>query len=304
MTSTTTTSRDATTRPDPTPSECNESHLGSRTNTPPSPRTPHRQPGSPPLRGLGTSSFAQGLFREWDRLERDRSLDGRVRAWNLPGAPDTVSAALVACGYGGDRTDDATDATLAELVRIAAGDDLAARIVLQRILPGVVSIARRRSRMFGGGLDGVLHELVGCVWLLTRTFPVERRPRRIAANLLRDAEYEAFHRPRRKVATQREIATGGLDDLSRSPDAVRGAVDPVGRWLEDPRRELSELLGIARRGGLGDDDVDLLDALGSGRSVTEIATGLGISDRAVRARRSGAVERLRQVTQNRRSDAA
>lgn len=264
------------------------------------PSTRHRRPRSWSV----PSTFAQGLFREWERLERDRTLDPRVQSWNLPGVPLTITDVLTQCGYGGDRHDDTTDATLAKVVELARDDDLATRVVLQRVLPGVVSIARRRSRMFGNSMDSVLHELVGCVWLLTRRFPVDRRPRRIAANLLRDAEYEAFHRPRRKVAAQREIATGGLDDLSRAPDAVRGAVDPVGRWLDDPRRELAELLGRARRAGLGAEDLELLDALGSGRSVNELAAGLGISDRAVRARRSNAVERLREVTARPRIDAA
>ena len=65
---------------------------------------------------------------------------------------------------------------------VAARDDaLAARIVLQRILPALAGLARRGAGTWADRQD-LLDELVANAWLRIRSYPVERRPHRVAAN--------------------------------------------------------------------------------------------------------------------------
>jgi len=73
------------------------------------------------------------------------------------------------------------DPWLTRLIAAAqAGDDLAGRCVVQAVLGRLVTMTRRDSRL---GVD----ELVGALWLRIRSYPLARRPRAIASNLVLDA---------------------------------------------------------------------------------------------------------------------
>lgn len=247
---------------------------------------------SPPLRGAVATdrTSAQFLFAEWDQLRGEPRSVRRARSWDLPGEPPhDLDEVLRRAGYSGDRHCDDADRYLYGLVRIAATDDLAARVVLQRILPGLVAAARRRGRVQAEGQRRVFDELLATSWVLIRTFPVERRTRRIAANLLRDAEYHTYVRAQRLRARALEVLT---DELHRSPS---DDLDPGRLVVEDPRRELTELLDQLTAAGLAPDDVALLRALGEGESVHSVAGRLRVSDRAVRARRARVIERVRAL---------
>ena len=78
------------------------------------------------------------------------------------------------------------DPWLAQLIAAAqGGDELAGRCVVQAVLGRLVAMARRDSRL---GVD----ELVGALWLRVRSYPLERRPRAIASNLVLDARKDAL----------------------------------------------------------------------------------------------------------------
>ena len=78
------------------------------------------------------------------------------------------------------------DPWLARLIAATqAGDDLAGRCVVQAVLGRLVAMTRRDSRL---GVD----ELVGALWLRIRSYPLERRPRAIASNLVLDARKDAL----------------------------------------------------------------------------------------------------------------
>jgi DNA-directed RNA polymerase specialized sigma24 family protein len=78
------------------------------------------------------------------------------------------------------------DPWLTQLIAAAqGGDGLAGRCVVQAVLGRLVAIARRDSR-----LD--VDQLVGALWLRILAYPLERRPRAIATNLVLDARKDAL----------------------------------------------------------------------------------------------------------------
>ncbi len=80
---------------------------------------------------------------------------------------------------------DAENEILAALLRQAVSDPLAARLVLQALLPGLKALARR-ILLEASERDEVWSALLAYCWERIRSYPLERRPRRIAANLLLD----------------------------------------------------------------------------------------------------------------------
>jgi hypothetical protein len=243
------------------------------------------------------------LALEWRRLTVTRTELMRVRAWHLPGGEvQTLDDVLERSGYRPDpgspaaralrrpataTSDEAVDAYLLRLLQLAKTEPLAARIVLQRILPALSGLARRHS----AGRDqqlALLDDLVANAWSIIRAFPVERRTRRIAANLVRDIGFETLVRPRRR--RQADETPTATDQLDRAD--VR-AVDPL--------IELSEVLRAAHhRGVVSDEDVQLIGELIRRGRADLVAADRGVTPRTVRNHRDAAVHRLRNFV----SDAA
>ena len=115
---------------------------------------------------------------------------------------------LAACGFGVAHTASRNEA-LARLVTIARQDDLAARVVVQRLLPGLLGIARRRRAFEREAFD----ELLGAAWLTIRQARTAGREH-LAAGLVRDAAYRAFTAPGPPVVGDR--------GRRRPPNARRG----------------------------------------------------------------------------------
>jgi hypothetical protein len=127
------------------------------------------------------------LDQEWRRLRRDRAAAATLRevcavagdAGSLADVEDYVRAA---------GPEDA-DAVLLALVRRAVdGHDLAARTLLQLLLPGTRNLARRWWAI--GDHDERAAAAVTAVYQRIKRYPVERRPGRVAANVLMDAARE------------------------------------------------------------------------------------------------------------------
>lgn len=213
----------------------------------------------------------------------------RWRADPRLNAPD-LNTLLAAAGAGGTAGGAEADDVLGRLVRRAPGDTVAARTVLQRVLPGLIAAARRRAGAEKIVVGSLLDELVATAWTVIVTYPVERRPAKFAVNIVRDSEYLAFVRARRLRHVIEEL----------SGDALTGGRAPScgadGR-REDEAPNASEtvdvMLARAEAYGLGGDDLRLLRALYlDGRAVDEVADEHAIGARALRYRRSAAVDRL------------
>jgi hypothetical protein len=246
---------------------------------------------------------ATRLWLDWDVLARSRSNVRRVNSWELPG--DVVrhlDEVLTRAGYGQSVTDDGCDHYLSLLTAVAHRDELACRVVVQRILPGLIAIAIRRGRIVVEGPSFALDQLVSSAWMVIRRYPIDRRPRRVAANLLRDIEYQSFVREARTKRSRTEIAAdtwtiiNGETLSATRGQPVRGASVPI--TDDDPvatASEMSNLLHDLERLGLREMDRAAIEEMLSGRLSPDSAKMAGISARALRDRRAAAIKRSQEL---------
>jgi DNA-binding CsgD family transcriptional regulator len=238
-----------------------------------------------------TRSLLVRLTREWQALTSRPEVLHRAATWDLGVPFESLDDLVAATGFRSERTSPAvvdgaeSNAVLGRLLLVARRDDVAARVVLQRMLPGIVTAARRWARRCEGA-DPVA-ELLAAAWPVIRTYPVERRPQHLAAQLLRDTEYHAFIRPRRR-ATPEDLVPAATFDRDRF------GTDPE-RRVVDARAELDELVAVARTSVLTDRDLRLLGLLLAGRSTPEVAAAMATSVRTVGNHRDALVSRLRQT---------
>ena len=238
------------------------------------------------------------LETEWGRLTYSPSALSSVNSWQLAETRFwSLDEVLQAAGYRGKKCDPVADQILAMIVRRAADDPLAARIALQRVLPPIVAIARRRGKLRSIGFDAALGLALSHAWEIIRGYPIERRPTKIAANIVRDIEYFAFVRDNR-----RRPLNEPLDD-NRSYADMLYATDLAGRLMgragstvaaasED---ELAEVLYEARRSNVSERTMHILLEL-STKSIDDFAKSHGITPRTARTWRRDAVNELRERT--------
>jgi hypothetical protein len=226
------------------------------------------------------------LQTEWQQLRRCPSAVAQARAWSLPYGSalpiDSLDDVLHLAGYGPSTSGHPHDDVLRELVRLAATDHLAARVVLQRLLPGISALARRRTGP-GRPHREVLDEVVASAWTVICTYPVDRRRTWMAMGVLREIDYRSFRRAHRRLAT---FVPRPAHTFDTRPAAVHHP---------SPTDELRELLDDARAAGVGAADLDLARRLARGDSTSEVARAMAVTDRTVRNRRDVLAHRLRAV---------
>lgn len=228
--------------------------------------------------GTHRSDTGGRLALEWTRL---RSRPDHLRAastWQIIDGPiGSLDEILGAVGYECDPTPD-TERRLRRLVALARDDELAARIVLQRILPGLLAVVRRRR----GQADHVLEELVGAAWIAVRTYNPARTPRSVAAALISDADYSAFRaHTRRRSSTERPVDPQ-VDDVPH---------------VHEPSscEQLAVLLVDAAEAGIAPADLELLRQLLAAPTTNQLAEVMRITPRTIRNRRDRITSRLREV---------
>lgn len=245
------------------------------------------------------------LQSEWQLLRERPSVLRRAYGWSLGVAFDNLDQLLAATDYwpsptaraAADHVDErhvderqaggqnaaCGNELVARLLAAARHDEVAARVVLQRLLPGLIS----RSRCWGprrvGGSTEAFDELVSAAWGVIREFPFERRPRHLIANLLRDSEYTAFRRNTRRLLVHEFTEPRSLDTAVE----YQAEIEPI--------LELADIIAEARTHSLTDHDLELLTMLANGVSPAEVAKQLHISERTLRYHREAAVGRLREA---------
>lgn len=139
-----------------------------------------------------------GVLRQLD-LEWERIADGvtgrrSVRRW---GAGEPLFAGIQSLRQIVDRANerghpDESDAMLLVLLRHAATDDLAARTVLQAMMPAVKNLTSKFSTCGAWCAEETAAVVVAAMWERIRSYPVDRRPRKVAANLTLDTRQRVW----------------------------------------------------------------------------------------------------------------
>lgn len=189
---------------------------------------------------------AGGIFdrldAEWAELCADTSVRAAVTDWlRADQLADDVAAVtdswvrtlgpeqlLATLRPGrGVLSDALTDAVLRSLLVRATGHDrsatLAARIIVQAMIPAAVRMTRGQIRGFGGRCwDDVGHMVIAALFEVARSGRIHARPGRPAANLALDA----LSRVCRELAADSEQ---GGEDLSAADDMVDSTPGPAER---------------------------------------------------------------------------
>jgi hypothetical protein len=236
-------------------------------------------------------SYARGMVA----APRSWAYDGRLARFRYAGE---ALAELDSPDPSGEAAEEVARA-LAEAA--AGGDVLAARVVLQHVLPDLSALA------WGWWLRGVRNDerrdvydsMVSTVWLSLVSGDALRGEVGIRTRLFRDAEYWVLQRPRRRRKTEnRAVMAARRDavaDLSGRPES---AGTPAGE-------ELLAVVCEAVRNGLALRDAQVLTDLGTGSNarygvgaVTEAAKvdPGGVTTRCIRYRRAAALRRVRALT--------
>jgi DNA-directed RNA polymerase specialized sigma24 family protein len=227
------------------------------------------------------SYTAERLDREWARLRRCPVAVRHAAGWAIVEGPlRDLDQVLAAVGMATRSTPD-TESKMRRLVLLARDDSLAARVAVQRLLPGLLAVVRRRR----GEAEHVLDELLGVLWIVIRTFQPSRRPSCMAAALISDADYGAFRSHWRR-------ASSGEQPIGIRPDACEAPPPP-----ETSRQIVLGLLAEASHGdgGLSQADLELVCRTLDDVPTVEIARELDVTPRTVRNRRDRITDRLREV---------
>lgn len=266
----------------------------------PTPDLVRHQPRTADRTTRRSAGITAQLDREWLRLRHDPRAFRTTRRWVETGVVrdggalahvvdglrdlDDLLAATHRPGHhrgarsGGRHGDE----ILLELVALARVDQLAGRIVLQRIVPGLLS----RSRRYVPAADAhrTADIVIAAAWIAIRAYDHERRPRQVAAALISDAVFAAFRQPHRRRSASEQVRPH--ESWIRLP-----ATAPP----PEPIEELARVVAEARRRGVESHHLDLLRGLVRAGSAAAVAAELGVTDRTVRARRDRALERVREA---------
>ena len=176
---------------------------------------------------------------------------------------------------------DAGNSLLLLLVELARHDALAGRIVVQRLLPGLISAAAKYRFLSEAG-DPV-EEAVGAAWITIRNYDIAKRTRHVAAGLISDAIYLAFRRDARRQVP------------AETPTEPRLLGERVACPPSPALVELADVVRMARLAGVDTHDLDLIRALVCTGSPSAVARQQCVTPRTIRNRRDRAIRRLQQA---------
>lgn len=254
----------------------------------------------------GRPRFAliDALNAEWAEFGRDRQLAAGTRS--VIGRWSTQHPALAGCASPADVLAAIAadpDSVLASLIGIhqafrrpgaPAGDHLAGRIVLQTMLGKIVA-------MTGRDRHHAVEDYVGQLWARIDSYPLARRPRRIAANLALDTlkavtnDAAGQGRATTVPVTTAELELAGLGHTAFGPGGL-----PVGPQAGpvDQADDLTarRVLRTAEDLGLIDEPTRrlLVSVYADGLTSADAAARHGLTPSTVRFRCSKAIRRMAQ----------
>lgn len=228
------------------------------------------------------------LDREWERLRTRPCVVRAARRWTgdvaftqLVRSIRDLDDIVLATQPTGPMPESA-NAILRQLIALAAADELAGRVVLQRLLPGLISQSRRW--MDRAVVDDPTDVAIGAAWMAIRAFDVNARQQHVAPALIADSLWIAFRRgARRRVETEVPVSGSSL------------CGQPAPAAVADPIVALAATLRAARRAGVRSSDLDAIRTIAAAGGPTRAAHESGVTVRTIRNRRDRAGLRIRRA---------
>ena len=225
------------------------------------------------------------LDREWEHLLAGRRLDRALARWR--NVEETLGEfrrirELLALLEDQDGDPERQSEVLLALLRLAATDELAARLILQRFIPPLKSIAGWKQPLrqtdWAAMIVSAAHEVIV-------TYPVERRARRVAANIVWDVRKRMYAALTEHRHWMEELRLGEPEeDVLIVPDIAE-------------RYEAADLLRWAAQRCQVPCDVARVIALtrGAGFQVEELALHQAVPSARLRQRRWRSEQRMREA---------
>jgi hypothetical protein len=242
-------------------------------------------PNTGPARRRTTPMLRQ-LDREWGRIRQRPQTLRQARTWaGDPRFRTAVESAtslddIVAATQPIATSPGSGDAILRRLVELSEFDDLAGRVVLQRLVPGLISRARRW--VGHAGMADPTDIIIGAAWLAIRHFDVHARSRHLAPALIADALWIGFRRDTRRFGAS-EVPVAGPTISSH----------PAPSETTDSIIALAATVRAAARAGVPAADLDLIRTIAMAGGPTSAARECKVTVRTIRNRRDVAAERIR-----------
>ncbi len=226
-------------------------------------------------------SLSHRLDREWAQMCRRPEVIATVRSWELTDQPVATLGEFLA--LAGHRVEPGrqSDELLGRLVGLARSDPMAARIVLQRILPGLLAIVKAEQER--NPRINAFDILIGEAWISIAGYRIDIRPTDIAARILHDARHRAFTNGRRRRI---------IEEVSCDAETLN---EMVVLATTVPFDDLIGVIGEATRRGLEPAAVDTVCALLKHGTAVKVAAAQQLTTRTVRYRRDHAVGRIRRL---------
>jgi DNA-directed RNA polymerase specialized sigma24 family protein len=233
------------------------------------------------MKGNSMGCLPVDLFEsDWHRELHGPVLAARFHAWQqsepaLAGFDDPASLIRFLRGSGANTE---KDKVLRALLVWARQEAIGARVVLEAMLPGLKKLAGRvlvdaRER------EELWSVVMACAWERIRTYPVERRPRKVAANLLLDC----LHGTLATLSAARRDPTAQAVPPSHELEAVpvcEGDVDGL-------------LAHAVTAGAVSRDEAELiLSTRIDGEQLSDLARSQGVRFDTLKHRRNRAERRL------------
>jgi len=134
------------------------------------------------------------LDQEWERVADSVSGRRAIRRWGSdePWFHSVRSLGALVEWINERGHVEESDAILLALLRHSALDDLAARTVLQAMMPAVKNLTAKFSTCGAWSSEETAAVVVAAMWERIRCYPVDRRPRKVSANLTLDTRQRVW----------------------------------------------------------------------------------------------------------------
>lgn len=222
------------------------------------------------------------LSSDWQHGIRSTQLNDRFRFWQAKQpvlARFADPAAVVGFARGSSSRAD-KDAVLGALLMWARHEAIGARMVLEIIRPGLLNLSARIMRD-AREREELCSMMFLAVWEAIRNYPLARRPRRIAANLLLDTLHQT-------------LLQSGAESTWRAAWSFASVEAGDRDGVEEVDGDVDGLLNRAVRAGAvsGEEAELILSSRIDGVELSDLADASGISYNAMKVRRQRAERRL------------